>query len=559
MVMALKTKLLSPLVKVFADEEPKDVQVSKVEGFKNETVSFQLALSEDDKSYLVKIQVDSELKNYIRVRDVHDLHMYLYDLHMNPSIYEQEENRLLRDSPGLYPDLLTDTRDGFVYVRKDCWKAVWIDIEPSDDLAAGVYPVTIRVTDERNEHICTAQLTAKVLDAALPSQTLRHTKWFHADCLAEYYHLDAFSERHWEICENFIRLAVRRGINMILTPIFTLALDTAPGHERLTTQLVDISVDKGVYAFGFDKLKRWVDMCNRCGVDYFEFAHLFTQWGAKAAPKVMATVNGEYKRIFGWETDALGDEYKAFLAAFLPALTDLLKEMDIADVSYFHISDEPGIFGETFAQYKAVKAMVDPYLKEFKIIDAVSHIELFKSGGMDTPVPDVRHIHEFLELGMSEPWTYYCGVHSVDVPQLCVNMPSHRNRILGILLYKYGIEGFLHWGYNFYNSMYSYMPINPYLSLNGGGFGGNGDSYQVYPGPDGHPEESIRIMVSAHSMYDLRALQMLESLTDKAFVVSLIDEGAKEPITFTVYPREDEYILALRERVNSEIMLRKGQ
>lgn len=38
-------------------------------------------------------------------------------------------------------------------------------------------------------------------------------------------------------------------------------------------------------------------------------------------------------------------------------------------------------------------------------------------------------------------------------------MPSARNRGYGLQVYKYGIEGILHWGFNFYNSDYSRWSI----------------------------------------------------------------------------------------------------
>ena len=54
-------------------------------------------------------------------------------------------------------------------------------------------------------------------------------------------------------------------------------------------------------------------MADRLGVKYFEIAHFFTQWGAGHAPKVMATTETGYERIFGWDTDATGEEYTAFI------------------------------------------------------------------------------------------------------------------------------------------------------------------------------------------------------------------------------------------------------
>ena len=135
-----------------------------------------------------------------------------------------------------------------------------------------------------------------------------------------------------------------------------------------------------------------------------------------------------------------------------------------------------------------------------------------------------------------------------------IAMPSARNRILGIQLYKYDIEGFLQWGYNFYNNQYSVEQINPYAVTDAGGWVPGGDAFQVYPGKGGIPEESIRLMVTAQALYDLRALKMLESLTSKEYVISLIESGINEPVTFSRYPKSDEYILYLRQRVNEEIM-----
>ncbi len=39
--------------------------------------------------------------------------------------------------------------------------------------------------------------------------------------------------------------------------------------------------------------------------------------------------------------------------------------------------------------------------------------------------------------------------------QQIFSIPSQRNRVLGYQLYKYNVKGFLHWGYNFWNTQYS--------------------------------------------------------------------------------------------------------
>ena len=112
------------------------------------------------------------------------------------------------------------------------WNSLWVDLECDESLEAGIYPVQIDMVRE-DEVLGTAMVAWEVLDAKLPALPIPHTEWFHTDCLANYYHVEVFSEEYWRIVENFVRLAVKRKCNMLLTPVFTPPLDTAVGGERL--------------------------------------------------------------------------------------------------------------------------------------------------------------------------------------------------------------------------------------------------------------------------------------------------------------------------------------
>ena len=82
-----------------------------------------------------------------------------------------------------------------------------------------------------------------------------------------------------------------------------------------------------------------MEMAEASSNQYFEISHLFTQWGATAAPKILADVDGEVKQIFGWDTDAASAEYTGFLKAFLEALQAHLRANDRLSRCYFHVSD----------------------------------------------------------------------------------------------------------------------------------------------------------------------------------------------------------------------------
>lgn len=545
--MKIKLKLLSSLAKVFLDSEPaQSPGDERLSGFRNETISFQAAWASEggEARSMATLTISSPIASIVRVRQVRHVPVRF------PTFPDADDN-YLRKEPGLFPDLLSGPKEA-LRIWSDKWESAWIDVTPDESTAPGVYPIELTLTESETGASATRVMQVEILPALLPAQTLIHTKWFHCDCICQYYGVEMFSDEFFRIAENFISLAVKRGINMILTPIHTPMLDTAVGRERLTCQLVDVAVEGGKYRFSFDKLRRWVDMCKRCGVQYYEIAHFFSQWGAKYAPKIMATVDGQARRIFGWDTPGTGAEYAAFLREYIPALLSELRKLGIDRQCWFHISDEPTL--DQLGDYKAAKAMVADLLSGYPIMDALSDYEFYASGAVAKPIPANNHIAPFIEHGVKGLWTYYCVGQYIDVSNMFMAMPSARNRILGVQLYKFNIEGFLQWGYNFYNCQYSLYPVDPYLVTDADGFVPAGDAYQVYPGPGGVPEESIRMMVTDEAMNDLRAFQLLERLRGRDFVMGLIEDGLAQPITFDRYPTEDGYLLRLREKVNREIV-----
>lgn len=116
-------------------------------------------------------------------------------------------------------------------------------------------------------------------------------------------------------------------------------------------------------------------------------------------------------------------------------------------------------------------------------------------------------------------------------------MPSSRNRILGVLLYVYNIEGFLHWGFHFYNSQYSICPIAPFQTTGSGESFPSGDPFLVYPDLDGKPWDSIRGEILKEAQQDLRLLCFCENRLGREYTLALVQEIGGS-ITFTQYLRE---------------------
>ena len=428
---------------------------------------------------------------------------------------------------------------------------MWVELEPQSKFEAGVYPFRAIFTNEEGEEICEVKTEIEIISAELPKQDLIYSQWFYTDCLMQYYDVPTWSEKHWEIIENFMKNTVKYGMNMILTPVLSPELDTYVGGYRPTTQLVEIELQNGEYRFDFSRLKRWVQLCDKVGIEYFEINHFFSQWGAKACPQVVAKVNGEEKRIFGWDTASDSEEYKEFLGVLIPETIEYLKNLDGADKRcYFHVSDEPSV--ENIDDYEKASKILKPLIKGYPIIDALSDYEIYKTGAVDIPVPAVDHADVFINHNVPKLWTYYCCAQWKDVSNRFFSMPSARNRIIGVQLYKFNISAFLHWGYNFYNSQFSYRTVNPFICSDGECFAPSGDAYSVYPGENGEAWPSLRQVVFAEALQDVRALKLCEKLCGREFTMNLVEEGL-EPITFKKYPKEAEYILNLRNKINMAI------
>ncbi len=530
--------LLSSLEKVMRNEPAENIDYNRFSMLNNEKKSFQLYIKADSET--VSLDIKSDL-NCIKV----------FTVEYMPSGFAINEKTaddyVLRSKDGYYPDLLLPVEKS-IKLENGC-RTLWFEIDSENPLAAGEHSIELTVSDD--DTAAGTSVMVEVIDCPLEKQSLIFTNWFHTDCLMQEYGVEAFSEEYWKIVENYLRTAVRHGMNCVLTPLFTPSLDIAVGGERPTVQLVDVTVTKGKYTFNFDKLLKWIETAQKCGIEYFEMAHFFTQWGAKFAPKIMATVNGKYKKLFWWRTLVISRKYKKFLTQFSTELNALLESLNLKNKVLIHVSDEPNM--SHIFTYRIAAKLIHKLFKGYKIIDALSDFKFYSTGLIDTPIPANNHIEPFIGK-VSELWTYYCCAQDDKyVSNRFFSIPSQRNRVLGYQLYKYDVKGFLHWGYNFWNTRYSKEKINPYEVTDAGGFFQSGDSFVVYPKANGTPLCSLRLKVFYDGFQDMMALQTLEKLTGRENALKVLEQGLDNELTFFEYPHSIEWQLATRERINKAI------
>lgn len=523
---------VSSLEKVLLHKKPKVQKSGKMA--KNETFSFQVAYKYNCFANDIEIKIESELSDYITYRQVEYVPCTTVNLWEGDGFY-------FSDKAFVCPDVLRPTKEGKLKSRACAYSSVWFTVK--GNLPTGVHKIKITLQAQWCEPLVT-EYTLEVLDFELKPSELIYTNWFHYDAIANYYKLPMFSDEYNEIMYNFIEKAIAHGVNMLLIPMFTPPLDTRVGGERTTAQLIDVKVDDGKYSFDFDRLIAFMKKAESMGIRYFEMSHLFTQWGAKCAPKVVASVNGEEKKIFGWENGATSPEYAEFLGELLPNLRQRLIDEGMYSRCRFHLSDEPN--ENCIEDYKKAHAVFRKSMPDAFITDALSHYDFYKDGLVDVAVCSTKAIDIFLENKVENLFAYYCCAESGDfLSNRYMSYTSLRNRVLGIQLYLNQINGFLHWGYNFYNTALSDEAIDPYLITDGGGGFQSGDAFIVYPGEKG-AYDSIRHEVFYDGLQDMRLFYTLEEKIGREAVEALLHKFGYEK-GFRSYPHSEKSLLAVRQ------------
>lgn len=536
----IKMTIMSSLEKLYFDAPTPS---SDYEGFsmlQNEKKSFQVVIECDD-SFSGRISVNSDLKN-IRIFSVKDVKSDF------PNYKIGIDDYFSISSNGYYPDLLLPIDDMITFQKGR--NVFWIEIISNDEESIGNHKIEININDD-DETLTSSSIDVEIIGCKLNFKDFIYTNWFHSDCLMSHYKIEAFSDEYWRIVKNYLNVACEYGMNCVLTPLFTPPLDTEVGKERPTVQLVDVTLSNGKYFFNFDKLTQWIEMAEDCGIKYFEMSHFYTQWGAKHAPKIMATVDGEYKRIFGWETKATSREYVKFLTEFSIELKKYLEAKNLKDRVMLHVSDEPN--ASMLLSYSRVSKKIHKLFEGYKIIDALSDYKFYKWKIVTTPIPANSSINKFIGK-TDELWTYYCcSQHRDNVSNKFFCMPSLRNRILGYQMYKYNVRGFLHWGYNFWYTQFSKGLIDPFEVTDAGGKFPSGDPFVVYPKEDGTPYVSLRFKVFYDALQDMAALNTLESLIGREKTLAILEDSGRNEITFNKYPHSESWMLDTREKINHAI------
>ena len=473
MISGIKLIPVSALYKVLPHTEP--CRAERGSFLRGESYDFQIAYFSNRTIWNATVRARGELARFLTIRE--ELLAPITFTSDGADDYYLEEGRCC-----VIPDALAFPRTTGINVPPNQWRAVWVTLDVPDDCKAGEYKIEFEFVTAEGEVLATTEFTVELINARLPKTDLRLTNWIHYDCIAYQHRVSLFSGAFYKVFREYLNAYVKTGFNTLFTPLFTPPLDTEIGGERMTAQLIGVEVTKDGYTFDYSKFEKFVCFAKAHGIEYFELSHLFTQWGGKATPKIMANVNGEIKRIFGWDVASDSAKYREFLSAFLPSLVQVLKKIGIVKNCVLHLTDEPG--EGDLQTYAKCRALVKELAAELPVFDALSNYAFYEKGYVDIPAVLLDAVEDFAVHGKNDIFVYNCCLPAGGYyTNRFINLPAERTRVLGIQLYESGAKGYLHWGFNFHNSYLSKIPVNPYRETDAAGAYPCGDGYIVYPRP----------------------------------------------------------------------------
>jgi len=423
-----------------------------------------------------------------------------------------------RPAPFRVYDILQPFAEGGNIAEKDV-VALYLSCKIEEHYRPGTYEGAVRLRVGNETVIIPAKGT--VHKATLPKvHHVYTTNWYHGGNMAKRHGLKYGSEEHMDMVRKYLKLMRRTRQSHLLLPINSIKVT---------------ETEKGKYSFDFSAFTRMLRMAREEGFQHIELSHL--TWKDYVRDE-------EYYIFYRPEGRAIGAdtlEGHNFLCQFLPAWREYLVEQGIYDCSVQYIGDEP--HGKMANNYRIICGLVRKYMPGMKFRDAVSIPELLGSVDYWVPLNSEYQLHRetyehYRALG-DTIWHYTCCQPNGKWLNRLLDQELLRPRLLHWGNYRYDLEGYLHWGFNFWNHDQPDVRENANAVINEGHtLLPPGDTHICYPGNANGPWMSLRAEMMRLGCEDFELLYMIaqkdKALADEICLTSMraFDDFEKDPIAF---------------------------
>jgi hypothetical protein len=447
---------------------------------------------------------------------------------------------LTRPAPARFPDCLAEERE--CDVAKGTLKSIYLTVRIPADAAPGEFCGQVRVASGALQASLPISLT--VYPLTLPEE--RHvmvTEWFSTNQFKQHHGVEsAESERFEAILRSYAENMAQHRQN-----VFRVSLElirstlTADGELRLDCSAFDRRAQIFWDTGRMDLLETG-----------FVARHGEGGWSSREILLQGASVKDEST---GKEKRLAAEE---FLPRFLPALVEHLREKGWLDKTIFHICDEPA--SHNIMAWREASDFVHRYAPELRRVEAIETPHCLDR--LEVWVPKLDHLatwqeaYEQAQRQGNELWFYTVGIfQGGSLMNKTVDVPLIESRLMHWLNYRYGLTGYLHWGFNSWTE----DPWN-----NPGKH--RGDGWHVYPKRDGLLN-SLRWEQMRSGLQDYECLWLLEDkiaqirarlsprvaelIEPRRRSVEIVSQVVR---TYTDYSRDPEVLYAARRQAIEETL-----
>ena len=489
---AFKLWAVDPLVKVFADTQPQESKTIKICCAKNEFQSGQFVITARQKLENVTVALEPlQHESGHAIPEKSLTWNFVGSVPLSQNTYHTPQSELVRNAPARFPDPLLERRS--ITINAGDSQPVWLTVRVAADAPAGEYKGRITVSASEGRRNLDIELT--VYPFALGNE--RHlfvTNWFSESSIAKFHNVDKWTDEFWEIMGRYAQNMAEHRQNVVQTP-FPNSIE----RRKDGTLIIDYS-----------RMDKWIQVFQKAGAcDRMEFppvAHRITEEGKDSwSSSELAINNISAKDQETGETVSVSP--KDGMALMLTDLDKHLVERGWQDKAMIHVSDEPTIY--KLESYCRIADFIHEHAPHLKVIEAIETTGFGKH--LDVWVPKLSHLMNWYdelktEQGKgAELWFYTCCHPYGSFPNRFIDFSLNKTRMLFWLNWKYGIEGYLHWGLNRWTN-------NPFEDV--GDSLPPGDRFIIYPGERG-PLNSIRWEAFREGLQDYEYFWLLTEQVKK--------------------------------------------
>lgn len=491
----LKVWVVDPLVKVFRDSEPMETDKALAEVARGEHATLQIVVRcakpiQGLRAKAGPLALESNAKQVLESASVRFVGYVPVDRPIPRPPKDQ-----LRRPPADFPDPLLEEKT--IAVDENQVQPIWVTVAVPTNTQPGLYQGSVHISGRVDGRQVTtkAPVAIKVFDIEVGQSRLWVTNWFSMQSRHMKIAPEPDSQEYWALLRRYARNMSEHRQNVALISPLSLATFSVGEDGRL-------EID-------FSRFDRWVTIfIEERVIGRIEGGHIGGRTKGWHSPFVVRIKKIEDGKVIGKSVDPSSAEADQFYAQFLPALVNHLRDRDWLEKYAQHLADEP--IQTNIESYRAISKLVRKYAPELKIIEACHTKDL--AGAIDVWVPQLNFLHNDFEhyqkrqRAGEEVWFYTCIYPQGEYANRFIEQPLLKTRLLHWINYRYGMTGYLHWGYN------QWGKDSPFTHTTKQHVGQQylpaGDPWIVYPGRDG-PLDSIRHEAMCDGIADYELLSML--------------------------------------------------